>query len=123
MKEIQVKMYEAEDGKRFETASECITYEEERFSKKYECTYRVNIVLRLDGVILKRRFSTTAKPNFDYESDFRSEAFDAIYDSDNYESAGELLGIAARQNIYPYVDFFESEEWQSFERIDKDENN
>lgn len=122
MKEIQVKMYEAEDGKRFETASECISYEEERLSKEYEGTYRVNVILRLDGIILKRRFSTSVKPNFDYGSPFRSKAYDVIYDSDNYESAGELLGIAARQDIYPYVDCFESEEWQSFEKIDKDEN-
>lgn len=122
MKEITVKVYEAEDGKHFETASECIAYEE-KFSKEYECAYRVNVILRLDGVALKRKISTSVKPNFDYGSVFRSIALDAIYDSDNYESAGELLAIAARQNIYPYVDCFESEELQSFKKIDKDENN
>ena len=66
---------------------------------------------------IKRKIKTDAEPSFNYGSDFRDIVFDAIMDTDSYESAGELLGIAANQGIYPYFDCFENEELTECKKI------
>ena len=104
----EVTKYMAEDGKIFDSRTECENYEN-GLGTEYEISFRVNAILRLDGIIVKRRVKTNAEPSYDYGSDFRNIAFDAIMDTDAYESAGELLGIAANQGIYPYFDCFENE--------------
>ena len=112
----KVTKYMAEDGKIFDSKTECEEYEK-TLGAEYELTFAVNAILRLDGIVVKRRIRTNAKPSYDYESDFRDLALDAIYDTDNYETAGELLSIAANQNIYPYLDCFESETLCAYKRI------
>jgi len=104
----EVTKYMAEDGKIFDSRTECENYEN-GLGTEYELTFKVNAILRLDGVVVKRKIKTNAEPSFDYGSDFRDIVFDAIMDTDAYESAGELLEIAANQGIYPYFDCFENE--------------
>lgn len=113
----EVIKYMANDGKVFNSKTECEEYEK-TLGTEYELTFKVNIILRLDGVIVKRRIKTNAEPNYDYGSEFVDTALDAIYDTDNYETAGELLGIAANQNIYPYLDCFESKIFSAYRRIE-----
>lgn len=117
MKEVKVIRYIAEDGRVFEDATECENYEK-TLGTEYELTFKVNAILRLDGIELKRKITTKAKPNFDYGSEFVDAALDTIYDTDNYETAGELLGIAARQNIYPYLEGFEKEIFSEYKKIE-----
>lgn len=112
----EVTKYIAEDGKVFDSRTECENYEK-GLSTEYEISFRVNAILRLDGVIVKRRMKTNAEPSYDYGSDFRDIVFDAIMDTDMSESAGELLGIAANQGIYPYFDCFEDEEMTEYKKI------
>ena len=112
----EVTKYIAEDGKVFDSRTECENYEN-RLGTEYEISFRVNAILRLDGVIVKRRMKTNAKPSYDYGSDFRDIVFDAIMDTDMSESAGELLGIAANQGIYPYFDCFEDEEMTEYKKV------
>ena len=108
MKEIT--KYMAEDGEVFDSKTECEKYESTLGAEsEYELTFEVNAILRLDGVVVKRKIKTNAEPNFDYGSDFKNMVYDAIMDTDAYESAGELLAIAANQGIYPYFDCFENE--------------
>lgn len=107
----------AEDGKIFDSITECEEYEK-TLGTEYEITFKVNAILRLDNIILTRKIRTNAEPNFDYESNFRDLAFDAIMDSDMCETTGELLGIAARQNIYPYFDHFESETLTDYKKFE-----
>lgn len=115
MKEIT--RYMANDGMVFDSKIECEEYEK-RLGAEYELTFKVNAILRLDGVIVKRKIKTNAEPNYDYGSEFVDMALDAIYDTDNHETAGELLGIAANQNIYPYLDCFESEIFSAYRKIE-----
>lgn len=117
MKEVKVIRYIAEDGKVFENATECENYEK-TLGTEYELTFKVNAILRLDGIMVKRKIKTNAEPNYDYGSEFVDTALDAIYDTDNHETAGELLGIAANQNIYPYLDCFESEIFGAYRKIE-----
>ncbi len=117
MTEVKVIRYVAEDGTVFENATECKNYEK-TLGTEYELTFKVNAILRLDGIVLKRRMKTNAKPNFDYGSEFIDTALDTIYDTDNYETAGELLAIAARQNIYPYLECFEKEIFDEYKKIE-----
>lgn len=114
MKEIT--RYMAEDGMIFDNKTECEEYEK-TLGTEYELTFKVNAILRLDGVIVKRKIKTNAEPNFDYGSEFVNTALDTIYDTDNYETAGELLAIAARQNIYPYLECFEREIFDEYKKI------
>ena len=115
MKEIT--KYMAEDGKVFDSKAECEEYEK-AFGAEYEVSFKVNAILRLDDVILTRKIKTNAEPSFDYASEFKDLAFDAIEDCDIRETAGELLGIAARQNIYPYCDYFEIETMTDYKKIE-----
>ena len=117
MTEVKVIRYVAEDGRVFEDATECENYEK-TLGTEYELTFKVNAILRLDGVIVKRKIKTNAEPNFDYGSEFVDAALDTIYDTDNHETAGELLAIAARQNIYPYLDCFEGEIFSEYKKIE-----
>lgn len=117
MKEVKVIRYIAEDGKVFEDPTECENYEK-TLGTEYELTFKVNAILRLDGIEVKRKIKTNAKPNFDYGSEFVDTALDTIYDTDNHETAGELLAIAARQNIYPYLDCFEGEIFSEYKKIE-----
>jgi hypothetical protein len=112
----EVTKYMAEDGKVFDSKTECEEYEE-TLGTEYELTFKVNAILRLDGIVFKRKIRTNAEPNFDYGSDFRDIVFDAIMDTDVSESAGELLGIAANQGIYPYFDCFENEGLTEYKKI------
>ena len=112
----EVTKYIAEDGKVFDSRTECENYEK-GLGTEYEISFRVNAILRLDGVIVKRRMKTNAEPSYDYGSDFRDIVFDAIMDTDMSESAGELLGIAANQGIYPYFDCFEDEEMTEYKKV------
>ena len=114
MKEIT--RYMAEDGMIFDNKTECENYEN-GLGTEYELSFRVNAILRLDGVIVKRRMKTNVEPSYDYDSDFRDIIFDAIMDTDASESAGELLGIAANQGIYPYFDCFEDEQMIEYKKI------
>lgn len=113
----KVLKFIAEDGKVFNTQTECEEYEK-RLGAEYILTFKVNAILRLDGIIVTRRIRTNAEPNFDYGSEFVDKALDTIYDTDNHETAGELLGIAANQNIYPYLDCFESEIFAEYKKIE-----
>ena len=113
----EVTKYMANDGKIFDSKTECEEYEK-TLGTEYELTFKVNAILRLDGVIVKRKIKTNAEPNYDYGSEFVDTALDAIYDTDNHETAGELLGIAANQNIYPYLDCFESEIFGAYRKIE-----
>lgn len=106
MKEIT--KYMAEDGRVFDSKTDCEEYEK-ALEAEYELTFKVDAILRLDGILLKRKIKTNAEPSTDYSSDFRKEAYDAILDTDNYETACELLAIAARQSIYPYLGGFDHE--------------
>ena len=115
MKEIT--KYMAEDGMIFDNKTECEEYEK-TLGTEYELTFKVNAILRLDGVIVKRKIKTNAEPNYDYGSEFVDTALDAIYDTDNRETAGELLAIAARQNIYPYLEGFEKEIFGAYRKIE-----
>lgn len=115
MKEIT--RYMAEDGMIFDTKTDCEEYEK-TLGAEYELTFKVNAILRLDGILIKRKLKTDAKPNFDYGSEFVDTALDTIYDTDNYETAGELLAIAARQNIYPYLDCFDKEIFSEYKKIE-----
>lgn len=110
--------YMAEDGKIFDNIAECEEYEKALGGAEYEITFSVNAVLRLDNIILKRKIKTNAEPSFDYESEFRDLAFDSIMDTDICETAGELLGIAANQGIYPYFDCFEAENMIDYKKIE-----
>lgn len=114
MKEIT--KYMAEDGEIFDNKTECEEYEK-TLGAEYELTFRVNAIIRLDDVVIKRKIKTNAKPNYDYGSEFVDAALDAIYNIDNHETAEELLEIAANQNIYPYLDCFESEIFSAYKRI------
>ena len=113
----EVTKYMAEDGKVFDSITECEEYEK-TLGEEYELTFKVDIILRLDGVLIKRKIRTNAEPNFNYNSEFVNTALDAIYDTDNYETAGELLGIAACQNIYPYLYCFEKEIFEEYKKIE-----
>lgn len=113
----EVTKYMAEDGKIFDSKAECREYEK-TLGTEYELTFRVNAILRLDDIIVKRKIKTNAEPSYDYGSEFVDKALDAIYDTDNHETAGELLGIAANQNIYPYLDCFESEIFGAYKKIE-----
>lgn len=115
MKEIT--KYMAEDGKVFDSKTECEEYEK-TLGTEYELTFKVNAILRLDGIVVKRKIKTNAEPNYDYGSEFVDMALDTIYDTDDRETAGELLGIAANQNIYPYLDCFESEIFGAYRKIE-----
>ena len=115
MKEIT--KYMAEDGMIFDNKIECEEHEK-TLGAEYELTFKVNAILRLDGVVVKRKIKTNAEPNYDYGSEFVDTALDAIYDTDNYETAGELLAIAARQNIYPYLEGFEKEIFGAYRKIE-----
>lgn len=112
----RVTKYMAEDGKIFNNKTECEEYEK-TLGAEYELTFRVNAILRLDDVVIKRRIKTNAEPNYDYGSEFVDTALDAIYNTDDHETAAELLGIAANQNIYPYLDCFEREIFSAYKRI------
>ena len=113
----EVTKYMAEDGKIFDSEIECKNYEN-TLGTEYEVSFRVNAILRLDGIIVKRKIRTNVKPSYDYCSDFKDIAFDAIMDTDVSESAGELLGIAANQDIYPYFDCFEDEQMIEYKKIE-----
>lgn len=113
----EVIKYMSEDGKVFDTKTDCEEYEK-TLGAEYELFFKVNAILRLDGVIVKRKLKTNAKPNFDYGSEFVDTALDTIYDTDNHETAGELLAIAARQNIYPYLDLFDNEIFCEYKKIE-----
>ena len=115
MKEIT--RYMAEDGKVFDNKAECEEYEK-TLGTEYELTFRVNAILRLDNILVKRKIKTTAKPNFDHGSEFVDRALDAIYNTDNHETEEELLAIAARQNIYPYLDYFDNEIFCEYKKIE-----
>lgn len=115
MKEI-IK-YMAEDGTVFNNKADCEKYEK-TLEAEYEVSFKVSAILRLDDVILTRKIKTNAEPSFDYESEFRDLAFDAIEDCDMRESAGELLEIAANQGIYPYTDYFETEPMTDYKKIE-----
>jgi len=115
MKEIT--KYMAEDGMIFDNKTECEEYEK-TLGTEYELTFKVNAILRLDDIVVKRKIKTNAEPNYDLGSEFVDTALDAIYDTDNYETAGELLGIASNQNIYPYLDCFESEIFGAYRKIE-----
>ena len=112
----EVTKYMAEDGKVFDSRTECENYEN-TLGTEYEVSFRVNAILRLDGIIVKRKIRTNEKPSYDYCSDFKDIAFDAIMDTDMSESAGELLEIAANQDIYPYFDCFEDEQMTEYKKI------
>ena len=118
MKGNDVMKYMAEDGKIFDSIAECEEYEKALGAVEYEITYKVNAILRLDNIILTRKIKTNAEPSFDFESEFRDLAFDAIEDCDMRETAGELLGIAARQNIYPYTDYFDTQSMTDYKKIE-----
>ena len=104
MKEIT--MYIAEDGATFSSKEECLEHEKKELQKVYEVEYEVDIILRLDGVRLKLEVPFTGND----EVLFRDIAMDEIYDTDNHLTAGELLGIAANQGIYPYLDEYVNED-------------
>ena len=114
MKEIT--KYMAEDGKVFDSIAECEEYEK-TIASEYELTFAVNAILRLDDIIVTRKIKTNAEPNLNYDSIFRELTFDAINDTDNYETAGELLAIAARQNIYPYLAGFDDAVLTDYKKI------
>lgn len=115
MKEIT--RYMAEDGMIFDNKTECEEHEK-TLGAEYELTFKVNAILKLDGIVLKRRMKTSAKPSFDYGSEFVDTALDTIYDTDSHETAGELLAIAARQNIYPYLESFDREIFDEYKKIE-----
>ena len=107
--------YEAEDGCVFNTEAECKAYEELQ-KRTYDVTFEVDAILRLDRVklVLPVEYSKFLNDMVDEKGinhcacgqDFYDRAWNTINDCESYPNVEELLSIARRQGIYPYVDCF-----------------